>query len=76
MASAGTCGYEEPGERTNKGEHCSSTEFSSAAEIKSKAVQDRYALLNSKQKQKLRDEENCLQNQIIQVVEKKFAIVD
>ena len=42
-------------------EHCSSTEFSSAAEIKrnckSKAVRDRYTLLTSKQKQKLCDEE-------------------
>ena len=45
------------------GEHCSSTEFSSAAEIlsncKSRAVRDRFLLLTSKQKQKLRDEEKA-----------------
>ena len=43
------------------GEHCSSTGFSSAAEIKgnckSGAVRDRYSLLISKPKQKLRDEQ-------------------
>ena len=42
-------------------EHCSSTEFSSAAEIysncKSRAVGDQYSLVTSQQKQKLRNEE-------------------
>ena len=74
-------GYEESQEWTNMGEHCSNTEFSSAAETvqrncKSKAVRDRYSILTSKQKQKLRDEENCLQNRINQVAKKTFPIVD
>ena len=51
-ASKGTwCGFEEPWERKNMVEHCSNTE------MLFRAVRDRYALLTSKQKQKLRDEE-------------------
>ena len=50
-------------ERGQKGEHCSSTEFSSAAEVyskcKSRAVRDWYSLLTSKPKQKLPDEEKA-----------------
>ena len=72
-------GYEEPWERISMGEHCSSTEFSSAAEIKSncksRAVRDRYSLLTSKQKQNLARRRKPPQS--LQVVKNnKFATVD
>ena len=62
------------------GEHSSSTEFPSAIEIKSncksRAVRDRYSLLTSKQKQKLRDEEkaSAIKLQVVKI--NKFATVD
>ena len=44
--------------------------------VVAKTVRDRYSILTSNQNQKLRDEENCLQNRIIQVAKKTLAIVD
>ena len=73
-------GYEEPWERTNMGKHCSSTESSSAGKIwsncKSRAVRDRYSLLTSKQKQKLRDKEKASTIELRVVKNSKFATVD
>ena len=73
-------GYEEPRERTNMGEHCSSTEFSSVGEIwsncKSRAVRDLYSLLTSKLKQKLRHKGKASTIELQVVKNNKFATVD